>query len=114
MTMTNSTNRNTFLAVAVGVRILTVQSLNAPVAMPAVIRDSARAATISETLAIAVKIAVSTSAENTVLKSAEVATPVISAKDSMSQANRVKQDVAADLAKKVADAAAAEAAEEDS
>jgi hypothetical protein len=60
------------------------------------------------------KAAVLTSAGNTdpksaTLKSAEVVTPVNSAKDSMWPANRVKQGVAAGPAKKVADAAAAEA-----
>ena len=104
-TKTTITNRNTFLAVAVDVAISMVRFSNAPVAILVNVAVSARAVTNS------MKVAVPTSVGNTVLKSAE---PVISAKDSMWPANRVKQGVAAGPAKKVADAAAAEAAEEDS
>ena len=81
---TNLTNQNTFLAVAVAAGILTARVLNALAAMPADARNLAR-------------IAVSAMA-----------------KVSMWQASRAKQGVVADPAKKVVDAAAEEAAEEDS
>lgn len=101
-------NRNTFLAAAVDAKTLTVRFSNAPVAMPAGTRDSARTAMISVTLATAAKVAM------VVTIGTAVEIPEISAKDSTSPANRVKQDVAAGLAKRVAVVAAAEAAEEGS
>ena len=87
-----------------------VRFSNAPVAILVNVAVSARAVTNS------MKVAVPTSVGNAVLKNVTLksAEPVISAKDSMWQASRAKQGADAGLAKKVAGAAVAEAAGEDS
>lgn len=99
----NSMNRNTFLAVVMDAKILTVRFSNVPVAMPADTRDSAKTAMISVIPATAVKVVM------VVMTGTAVEIPEISVKDSTSPANRVKQDVAAGPAKRVAVVAAAEA-----